>query len=64
MIQPLTWYDEGLCKVAGDVAARFFPELPGDWRVGVLAHQPVLESARLFEGTWPVGRLNVVPGGT
>jgi hypothetical protein len=60
MIKAITDFDSGLAKVATAIAAQYFPEITDDWRIGVLAHQPVLESARLFEGTWPVGRLNVV----
>jgi hypothetical protein len=61
MIKAITDFDSGLAKVATAIAVQYFPEITDDWRVGVLAHQPVAESARLFEGTWPVGRLNVVP---
>ncbi len=61
MINPLTWYDGALCKVAGEIAEKFFPELTGDWRVGALSHQPIAESVRLFEGSWPTGKLDAVP---
>ena len=65
MIQPLTWFDEALCEVASDIATRFFPKLGRTWHVGVLSHQPVAASARLFCDRWPVGRIDAVelPGG-
>ena len=60
MIRPLTDFDSGVAKVAAAIAEQFFSELSGTWHIGVLSHQPVVESIRLFEGKWPIGKLDAV----